>query len=85
MTPAIDSIRCPACGQNNRPGRRFCPQCRVILAARIADRARGEEILASNIVRELSASTGDVRFGAERELERKGISGPQRLVRVEWR
>ncbi|MEE8508594.1 MAG: serine/threonine-protein kinase, partial [Myxococcota bacterium] len=29
MTPAIDSIHCPACGQNNRPGRRFCAQCGV--------------------------------------------------------
>jgi len=56
----------------------------VILAARIAAQARGGEILASNIVRELTASTGDLRFGAEREVALKGISATQRLVSVEY-
>jgi class 3 adenylate cyclase/KaiC/GvpD/RAD55 family RecA-like ATPase len=56
----------------------------VILAARIAGEARGGEILASAIVRELTASTGDLRFGSERQARLKGISAPQRLVRLEW-
>ena len=57
----------------------------VILAARIADQATGGEILASSIVRELTASTGDLNFGAEREVALKGISATQRLVVVEYR
>jgi class 3 adenylate cyclase len=56
----------------------------VILAARIAAEARGGEILTSAIVRELTASTGDLHFGAEREAHLKGISAPQRLVLLDW-
>ena len=56
----------------------------VILAARIAAEAGGGEILASAIVRELTASTGDLRFGTERQAQLKGISEPQRLVPLEW-
>jgi class 3 adenylate cyclase len=57
----------------------------VILAARIAGSADGAEILASAIVRELTSSTGDISFGAEREEMLKGISTAQRIVQVEWR
>ena len=56
----------------------------VILAARIAAEARGGEILASAIVRELTASSGDLHFGVEREARLKGISTPQRLVLLDW-
>jgi class 3 adenylate cyclase len=56
----------------------------VILAARIAAQAEGGEILASSILRELTSSLGDVRFGAEHEARLKGIAEPQNLVRVEW-
>jgi class 3 adenylate cyclase len=56
----------------------------VILAARIAAEARGGEILVSAIVRELTASTGDLRFGRDRQAQLKGISDPQRLVVLEW-
>jgi class 3 adenylate cyclase len=56
----------------------------VILTARIADQASGGEIMASNIVRELTQSTGDIRFGAERDAALKGISQTQRLVLVDW-
>jgi class 3 adenylate cyclase len=57
----------------------------VILAARIAAEAQGAEILASSLVRDLTVSTGDLRFGSERETALKGISAPQRLVAVNWR
>jgi len=57
----------------------------VILAARIAAEAGGGEILASSLVRDLTQSTGDLRFGSEREAQLKGISAPQRLVAVNWR
>jgi class 3 adenylate cyclase len=56
----------------------------VILAARIAAQARSGEILASALLRELTQSSGDLRFGAERMLELKGIAGPQRVCEVEW-
>jgi class 3 adenylate cyclase len=57
----------------------------VILAARIAAQAQGGEILASALLRELTQSSGDLRFGAERVLELKGIAEPQRVCEVAWR
>jgi class 3 adenylate cyclase len=57
----------------------------VILSARIAAQAVGGEILISSLVRELVASAGDVRFGAAREVQLKGLSEPQRVHPVEWR
>jgi hypothetical protein len=50
----------------------------VILAARIAAQAQGGEVMVSSLVRELVASAGDLRFGAAREVELKGLSQPQR-------
>lgn len=54
----------------------------VILAARIAEQARGGEILASAVVRELAQSGGDVSFVDEREVHLKGLVGTYRLFRV---
>ena len=56
----------------------------VILAARIAAQADGGEILVSSLLKELTKSVGDVRFGAGRQVELKGISERQILHRVEW-
>ncbi len=56
----------------------------VILAARIAAQAEGGEILASALLRELTQSSGDLRFGADRVLELKGIAEPQHVCAVEW-
>jgi class 3 adenylate cyclase len=56
----------------------------VILASRIAAQAQGGEILVSSLLRELTDSAGDIRFGASREADLKGISERQRLVAVEW-
>jgi class 3 adenylate cyclase len=56
----------------------------VILAARIAAQARGGEILTSSLLKELTESVGDLRFGKAREVELKGISERQRLFAVEW-
>jgi len=47
----------------------------VIVASRLAEQAAGGEILASAILRELTESAGDVRFGAAREVVLKGLSG----------
>ncbi len=55
----------------------------VVLAARITDHARGGEILASSIVKQLTESAGDVRFEGERELVLEGLAGRHTVYRVE--
>jgi class 3 adenylate cyclase len=57
----------------------------VILAARIADRAAGGEILTSSLVKELTESSGDLVFDDGEDVELKGLSRPHRVHRVEWR
>ena len=54
----------------------------VVLAARIADKALGHEILASSVVKELTESAGDVTFDNERELELDGLAGKHTVYRV---
>jgi class 3 adenylate cyclase/tRNA A-37 threonylcarbamoyl transferase component Bud32 len=56
----------------------------VILASRIAAQARGGEILVSSLLKQLTESTGDLRFGAAREVDLKGITERQRMFAVEW-
>jgi eukaryotic-like serine/threonine-protein kinase len=57
----------------------------VILAARIADRAAGGEILTSSLVKELTESSGDLDFDDGEDVELKGLSRPCRVHRVGWR
>jgi class 3 adenylate cyclase len=54
----------------------------VALAARIADHARGGEVLASSIVKQLTESAGDLRFENERDVELEGLTGRHRVDRV---
>ena len=56
----------------------------VILAARIAARARGDQILVSSLLHELVVSAGEFQFGQERELELKGLTGRYRVFAVPW-
>jgi class 3 adenylate cyclase len=56
----------------------------VILASRIADQAQGGEILVSSLLKELTESAGDIRFGEEREVELKGLTGLNRVYAVAW-
>jgi eukaryotic-like serine/threonine-protein kinase len=56
----------------------------VILAARLGDKAEGDEILTSSIVRELVGSSADVPFEDAGELQLKGLRGRQRVYRVVW-
>ena len=51
----------------------------VILAARVAAQAEGGEILVSSLLKDLTESVGDIRFGEAREAALKGISETQRL------
>jgi len=56
----------------------------VNMAARIAGQASGGEILVSSLLKELTASGGDIAFGEGREVELKGLSGTQHVYAVEW-
>jgi class 3 adenylate cyclase len=56
----------------------------VATAARVADLADGGEILVSDAVRAEVGDVPDIRFGASRQVELKGVPGPQtvHLVRI---
>ncbi|MCH8008922.1 MAG: AAA family ATPase, partial [Chloroflexi bacterium] len=54
----------------------------VNLAARIAGTAAGGEILVSALLKELTASGGDIDFGEPQDIEMKGLSGTQRVFPV---
>ncbi len=56
----------------------------VNLAARIAGQAKGGEILASNVVRELVAGK-EFLFADRGETALKGFEDPVRLYEVRWR
>jgi class 3 adenylate cyclase/ketosteroid isomerase-like protein len=56
----------------------------VVLASRIASEARGGQILVSSLLKELTESAGDIRFGEGREVELKGLAGRHRLHEVVW-
>lgn len=56
----------------------------VILAARIAGKASGGDILVSSLLKELTESAGDVEFGEGREVELKGLAGSHRVFEVVW-
>jgi class 3 adenylate cyclase len=54
------------------------------MAARIAARAEGGEILVANVVRELAAGKGFL-FADIGETELRGFEDPVRLYEVRWR
>jgi class 3 adenylate cyclase len=56
----------------------------VTLAARIADRAKGGQILVSEVVRTVGGSLAGVEFRDAGRKQLKGIKGRQRLFEVEW-
>jgi class 3 adenylate cyclase len=56
----------------------------VTVAARIVDKARGGQILASEVVRDLAGSVADVEFKDAGRRQLKGIPGRQRLYEVAW-
>jgi class 3 adenylate cyclase len=53
------------------------------MAARIAAQAKGEEILASDVVRQLVAGKGFL-FADRGEVALRGFEGPVRLYEVRW-
>jgi class 3 adenylate cyclase len=56
----------------------------VNMAARIAGQASGGEILVSSLLKELTASGGDIAFGDDRKVELKGLAGTHHLYAVNW-
>ncbi len=56
----------------------------VILAARIAAKAVGGEILVSTLLKQITESVGDLRFGPSREVELKGFPEPERVFQIDW-
>jgi class 3 adenylate cyclase len=56
----------------------------VNLAARVAGRAVGGQILVSSLLKELTESAGEFAFGDGRAVGLKGISGKQRLFEAVW-
>jgi class 3 adenylate cyclase len=57
----------------------------VTLAARVAEKARGGEVLVSSLLRELTEGAGDFHFDGGRQAELKGLSGSHRLFSLEWK
>lgn len=57
----------------------------LALAVRIANRARGGEVLVSSVVREMVEPHGDLAFGPTREQALDGLAGHHGLHPVEWR
>jgi class 3 adenylate cyclase len=55
----------------------------VILAARIADQARGGEIVLANVVRELASGKGFM-FSDRGEIALRGFDDPVRLFELRW-
>ncbi|KZS62899.1 hypothetical protein A4G28_06235 [Mycobacterium ostraviense] len=56
----------------------------VILAARIAAKANGNEILVSAVMPALVAGIQEFQFGEAREEQLKGLQDPQRIHEVYW-
>jgi class 3 adenylate cyclase len=56
----------------------------VNVAARIAHKARGGQILVSEVVRDLAGSVAEVAFRDAGRRQLKGIPGRQRLYEVLW-
>jgi class 3 adenylate cyclase len=56
----------------------------VIVASRIADEAKGGQVLVSALLKELTDGTGEFEFGDLREVKLKGLTQTYRLYPVEW-
>ena len=56
----------------------------VVMASRIADQARGGEILVSSLVREIVEPRGDIVFGQTRVATLKGLAGEHAMHEVVW-
>ena len=55
----------------------------VILASRIADQARGGQILVSSLLKELTESAGNIQLARGQEVGLNGLAGLNRVYSVE--
>jgi serine/threonine protein kinase len=56
----------------------------VIMAARIASKARAGEILVSSVFKAVTETAGDLQFDQGYDVELKGLAGSYRVHRVLW-
>jgi class 3 adenylate cyclase len=56
----------------------------VMIAARVASKANGREILVSSLVHEVVSARGDLRFGEPRLVAHKGIEGDHLVYPLDW-
>ncbi len=56
----------------------------MILAARIASQAQGEQVLVWSLLKALVESSGEFEFGDGRDVELKGLSGTHKVFLVGW-
>jgi class 3 adenylate cyclase len=56
----------------------------VVVAARIAGRARGGEVLVSAALKDYTEHVAEWRFGPASDLSLKGLTSPQRVHPVYW-
>ena len=68
-------------GENVREAEDFFGHA-VNHAARVTSSARGGEIVVSSLVHDLLAQTGEFDFEESRQVELKGIDGPQEIYRL---
>jgi class 3 adenylate cyclase len=57
----------------------------VIIAARVAAEAQGNEILVSSLVNELTRGVGTFKFGEPRSVQLQGIPGERQVFPLIWR
>lgn len=57
----------------------------VAFAARVAQQARGSEILVSAVVKELTEHDAGALFSVPHDVELKGIRGVHRVFAIDWR
>ncbi|MCH8280781.1 MAG: hypothetical protein J4N84_08565 [Chloroflexi bacterium] len=54
------------------------------MPSRIPDQAQLGQTLVSSLLKELTDSATDIRFGAQQEVELKGLAGLNRVYAVAW-
>ncbi|MGF1596935.1 MAG: FHA domain-containing protein [Acidimicrobiales bacterium] len=57
----------------------------VIIAARVADLAAGDEVLVSSIAHDITSPRGDLPYGDPRIVTLRGMTGTQTVHPLDWR
>lgn len=70
-------------GEAIREGDDFAGRA-VVVAARIASAARGGEVLVSDVLHQLTSSTGEFAFEDERTIDLRGLDGSQVVRSLRW-